>query len=339
MKIECQSCHKKYEVPDDRLPLGKEVSFPCQACKQTIKLDLRAKAPQGGAAASTATGKEFLTGEPLKQKILKSVHDLPPMPQTVHRAREIIADANSSFKDLAKVLETDPGLATKVLKMANSSYYGLSGEVSSLQHASVVLGHKTIGELMTVAGTSAILGKTLPGYGLDAGDLWQHSMGVAFGSRIIAKKKRPALVDDAFAAGIIHDSGKLILDKYILERKESFEKFMAGGENGFLAAEKAILGFDHAEIAYDVCRSWHVPEALTVAIRYHHCPSESGGNELACIVHIADSMAIMTGLGTGIDGMMYRMDQKAMESLGLKEDDMPEVMTELAESVEQIAMQ
>ena len=73
-------------------------------------------------------------------------------------------------------------------------------------------------------------------------------MGVAFGSRIIADKKSPALANDAFAAGLIHDSGKLILDKHVLERKETFEEFMAGGQQSFLSAEKQILGFDHSEM-------------------------------------------------------------------------------------------
>jgi len=261
------------------------------------------------------------------------------MPQTVHKAREIMANQSSSFKDLAKVLETDPAIATKVLRMANSSYYGLSGEVSSIQHASVVLGHKTIGDLMTIAGTSSLLSNTLQGYGLEAGDLWQHSMGVAFGSRIIAKKKKPGLVDDAFAAGIIHDAGKLILDKYILERKEAFEEFMADAQQSFLSAEKQILGFDHAEIAYEVCKSWHVPETLTIAIRYHHGPSRSEGSELAYIVHVADSIAMMSGMGTGIDGMLYQMDDNAMELLGLQEEEMTDIMAELVESVEKIAEQ
>jgi len=340
-----------YDIADERLPIGEEIAFPCPVCKGTVELDLRSKSAQDSAppsqmsqkeqqkrsATSIPSAKKQPSGEALKKRILRTVSDLPPMPQTVHKAREIMANPSSSFKELAKVLETDPAVATKVLRMANSSYYGLSGEVSSIQHASVILGHKTIGDLMTIAGTSSLLSNILKGYGLDAGDLWQHSMGVAFGSKIIANKKRPGLADDAFAAGIIHDAGKLILDKYILERKEAFEEFMADGQQSFLSAEKQILGFDHAEIAYAVCKSWHVPEALTIAIRYHHDPCQSEGSELAYIVHVADSIAIMTGMGTGIDGMSYQMDDNAMEFMNLQEAELTDIMTELVESVEKIA--
>lgn len=353
MRIVCSSCNKVYNIPDERLPIGKEVSFACKACKGVIKIDLRSKSEQditpstqasqeekreaSGHLSPFAKSQESKSGEALKKRILRAVGDLPPMPQTVQKARKIMRDPKSNFRELAKVLETDPAMATRVLKMSNSSYYGLSGEVTSLQHASVVLGYKTIGDLMTIAGTSDLLSNTLKGYGMEAGDLWQHSMGVAFGSRIIAAKKRPGLADDAFAAGIIHDSGKLILDRYIEEQQKAFQEFMADGQQMFLSAEKQILGFDHAEIAYEVCKSWNIPEALTVAIRYHHYPSHSDGSELAYIVHVADSMAMMTGMGIGIDGMLYKMEDKAMEFLGLQEEEMPDIMAELAESVGKIA--
>ncbi len=337
MRVECANCSNAFEIPDDRLPKGKEIAFPCPACKGTIKLDLSSKSAQDVPPQSQAEEQEALpTGEALKKRILRTVGDLPPMPQTIHKVREIMSSTSSSFKELAQVLETDPALATKVLKMSNSAYYGMSGQVSSIQHASVVLGHKTLGELMTMAGVSGLLDNSLEGYGLDAGHLWQHSMEVAFGSRIIANKKSPGMADNAFAAGLIHDSGKLILDKHVHERKRVFQEFMANGQQSFLAAEKEILGFDHAEIASEVCKSWNVPDALSVAIRYHHYPSESQGDELAYIVHMADSLAIMTGMGAGIDGMSYQMDDKAMGLLGLKDEDLSEIMIEVVESVEKM---
>jgi HD-like signal output (HDOD) protein len=278
-------------------------------------------------------------GEALKKIILRSVGDLPPMPQTVFKVRDIIANPKSSFKELAEVLETDQAIAAKVLKIANSAYYGIIGGVSSIQQAAVVLGHRTLGDVITVAGSSNILGNTLAGYGLEAGGMWRHSMGVAFGSKIIANMKKPSLANDAFAAGLIHDVGKLILDQYILQRKEVFDEFMADGQHSFLNAEEHILGFDHSEIAFEVCNKWRVPETLTTAIRYHHYPSRSNDNELAYIVHMADALAMMTGLGLGIDGLLYKIDDKAEEFLGLKEEETNDIMAEIVESVEKISDQ
>lgn len=341
MKVECPTCHAAYNIPDERLSSGKKIAFPCPACKGTIQIDLESGSADDVNPPSQGFQEEGEkpSGEALKKLILRSVSDLPPMPQTVFKAREIIEDPKSSFKELAEVLKTDQAIATKILKIANSAYYGIIGGVSSIQQAAVVLGHKTLGDVITVAGSSGILSNTLEGYGLEAGEMWRHSMGVAFGSQIIATRKNPSLVSDAFAAGLIHDVGKLILDRYIFERKETFDEFMADGRSSFLIAEAQILGFDHSEIAAELCTKWRVPDALTKAIRYHHYPSKSEGDELAYIVNMADTLSMMAGLGLGVDGLRYRMDEEAEEFLGLEEEDTNDIMTEVVESVEKISEQ
>jgi len=273
----------------------------------------------------------------LKKKILRHMKDLPPIPQTILKAREIMTNPDSDFKELANLFETDQAIAAKILKLSNSPYYGYSGKITSIQRASVILGHKTLIELLTVIGTAGLLGNKLAGYWLDSGALWKHSLAVAFGSRIIASKIDPALSNDAFTSGLIHDVGKLILDQYIKERWELFEKFMADGEHTFLDAEKKILDLDHAEVASEVCKNWNIPEPLTVAIRYHHHPSHSNSSELAYIVHVADAIAMMTGLGVGIDGTSYQMDDTAMAFLNLREENLNDIMGKVIEAVQKIS--
>ena len=334
VRIECPNCQKKYKIKEEKLPKGKDVAFPCPACKSTIEVRLPTQTEPGTPAAATESSDEQeAQREALKKEILRGLGELPPMPQILMRAREIMENPSSGFAELAAVLETDQAIATRVLKMANSSYYGMSGKVSSIKHASVVLGQKTLGELITMVSASSVLGNTLTGYGLDSGDLWLHSLVVAFASKHLATMKKPELANDAFSAGLIHDSGKLILDPYVTERKDSFEDFMRDGEKTFLSAEKAILGFDHSEIAAEVCKEWQIPESLTGAIRYHHYPGSSGGDELAFIVHVADTVAIMTGIGAGIDGMLYEMDEKALELLGLEGEDLTDLMWQAADYV------
>jgi HD-like signal output (HDOD) protein len=190
-----------------------------------------------------------------------------------------------------------------------------------------------------LAGSSSMLAGRLEGYGLDAGDLWKHSLGVAFGAKLIAAQKSPELAEDAFAVGLIHDCGKLVLDEPILERKSLFTNIMASGEQSFLKTEKTVLGFDHPEIAHALCKSWNVPDSLTIAIRYHHAPARSQGDKMTLIVHVADALAMMSGLGTGIDGMAYEMDPQAMALLGFQEEDIPEIMEQMVEAVMKITDQ
>lgn len=339
MKIQCPQCKKEYTIAEKHLKAYKgDVSLPCPNCKSPIQIHIESQPSSPDSPPSSASGQEGIpekeSGQTLKERIFRTLKDLPPMPQVAQKARKVLSDPDSSFTDLAKVIETDQGIVTRVLKLANSPYYGCSGNVSSVQHASVVLGGKTLMELLNLACSSEILAKTLEGYDLDAGDLWMHSLAVANGSLIIARKVNPGLEQDAFAAGLIHDVGKIILDPYVFERKKEFQSFVQDGKESFLYAEKEILGFDHAELASEVCEQWQIPGHIALSIRYHHDPSPSDGDDLSYIVHMADAIAIMSGIGAGIDGMLYRIHEKAMEHLRLKQDDLTDIMADMADYVE-----
>ena len=215
----------------------------------------------GGQATSTSPAKKeagvksellkfldgmSLRGEALERKILRTLDDLPAMPRIIMKARRMMQNPQANYTEFERALEADQGIATRVLRLANSAYYGVSGTVSSIQRASVILGYQTIGELVLVTGTSALLDRELRGYGLETGDMWRHAMAVSFGARKIAILKREHLADDAFTAGLIHDVGKLILNKYLLERKSLFEKYTNVEHRSLVATEKKLLGLNHA---------------------------------------------------------------------------------------------
>jgi len=336
MKLTCKNCNQTYEIPDERLKsFGTSFTLPCPSCKKPILVDLEQKEKTPPPEPEKAPDKtELPSGKKLKEKILNSVKDLPPMPQVAQKARQVVSDPDSDFKDLAKVIESDQAIVAGILKIANSAYYGAVGRVASVQQAAVVLGVKTLQELLTIACAAGLLGGELKGYELSAGDLWKHSLFTAAASRLLARRDHPSLAEDAFSAGLIHDAGKLILDPYVLKRKELFYQKLASGNITFLNAEKAILGFDHAEIAHDVCEKWQIPKHLSLAIKYHHAPSLSNDNGMAYILHVADSIALMSGLGEGLDGMQYGMDQKAMAFLKLTESDIQEILPEALDYVE-----
>lgn len=178
MHIVCKECSKTYTLPDDRLPHGKIVSFPCPACKSKITLDLREPVEESPSESDRLVFKPLadesesqLTSDDIKKKIIKRINDLPPMPKVLFKARQVLSDPNSSFKDISKIIETDQAIAAKILKVANSAYYGLSGMVSSIHQASVVLGYQTLEQVITMVSSASLLGKQLKGYGLNAGGL------------------------------------------------------------------------------------------------------------------------------------------------------------------------
>lgn len=351
MKITCPECQKVFEIPRERLKrYDKQIAFPCPSCKKgQIRIEMNSAADEPSAAKPRKIMKKIVPPKPLeaakqppsgmalKRLVLQRLEELPPMPQIVLRAREIMADQTAGISDLVALLQNDLSIVTKVLRLSNSAYYGLSGKISTVQHAAVLLGQKTLSEVITMAGVSDLMGKELPGYGMDSGDLWRHSLAVGFGAQLLAARVKPQLSNDAFVAGLIHDGGKIILDEYVLQRQEEFETYMADGEQTYLEAEKDLMGVDHCEIAADICKKWMLPDAIHLPIRWHHNPSRSGGNELALFLHVADYFAKMSGMGTGPDDLHYQMEEDAVESLGFQEDELDALLVDVMESVEKIA--
>ncbi|MDY6903166.1 MAG: HDOD domain-containing protein [Thermodesulfobacteriota bacterium] len=351
MKIKCDNCSKSYKIPDEKIPKAKkQVTLPCPSCKHIIEVNLTEPAATTGSSATPPgkTGKmkimveagsdtDHLVGDALRAKILKKKSYLPPMPQVVYKARKILADPNSSFNEIGEILEADQAIAARVLRMANSAYYGMKGQVSSIRQASVLLGVQTLGELITVAGSSELLGNRLKGYDYSSGLLWKHSLAVAYVSEMIAEKRNPEKKEDAFLAGLIHDAGKLMLDPFILERRDVINDFLENREKSFLAAEQQILELDHSEIGYELCQQWNIPNAQAVAIRYHHAPAETDGNQLAYILHMADWLAMLGGFGADFPGMLESMDNTAMDVLGLTRDDTDAISGKMVEFVSSVS--
>ena len=273
----------------------------------------------------------------LEKKILRDVKDLPPMPKVILKAQQMMADPDLDVKAVASVIETDQAIAVKVLRLANSTYYGLSGKVSSIQHAFVVLGYKTLGQILSIASFSTFMGKSLPGYGFESEDLMRHSLAVALSSKVIAEKIGSSLASEAHTAGLIHDIGKIILDKYIIEKKETFKTFLENEQRTFLNAEQKIIGFDHAEIAFEICKKWNIPNTMTQAIKYHHYPSSSQKDELSYILHLADYIAAKIGGGYDSDDLLYQLEEGTMNYLSIRYKDVSTIMSEVIESISQLS--
>ena len=348
MIIECSNCKKKFKIQEDRLPKDKVVAFTCKNCGDKIRLDLRTEQVDNEKSSESESHHRDSAPAPqpemgsdddgLKDKILKNVKELPPMPQVVVKTQELIEDSNADAKKIAETIETDQSIATKVLKVANSSYYGMSGKISSISHASVVLGHKVLGEVVTLAGAEGILNGKLPGYGYDSKDLWKHSLAVAFGAKNISNSKNADLAKEAHMAGLIHDVGKIILDPFIAEKKEEIESFMEKEEKTFLEAESLYFGFSHADIASEVCKKWNFPDAINFAIRHHHQPSASDGNELTYILHMSDYIAYLSGIGYDDDDVLYELEEGTMDYLSMTNEGMSEMVLNVTESVNKISV-
>gem|GEM_PF-192490 len=272
----------------------------------------------GGEGLIDGEAVEADPGGLLKQEILAKVKELPPMPDVLMKAQEILADPSTGPHEAARLLATDQAIAARVLRVANSAYYGFPGKISSIEKASALFGTKLLRKLLGDMSVSSLGRNYLKGYGVKSGDQWRHALATACSARCVAEISFPEMAEDAYMAGLLHDCGKLVLDNPIYERKERFKKEMADGRRSFLDAERAILGFDHAEIAYALCSRWKIPEFIAIAIRYHHKPSHSGSNLLAHLVHYGNHLAIKSRLGASTHGGPLTLDRYTRKILNFK---------------------
>ena len=255
---------------------------------------------------------------------------LPPMPEILARAREVMADENASFSEIDKVLETDRAMATRLLRLANSAYYGLSIPISTVQQAAAVLGVQTIYEILIVVSSSKMISRQIKGYGLSAREVWEHSLSVAYGGKFLAEKLFPELVNDAFMAGLIHDAGLLLLDPHIQEHSERIQAHFAEGGTIY-ETEMEIFGFDHGELAAHYLPQWKLPANQIHAVRFHHNPSMSGNDILSYILHVADFI----GRGGNLEWHLT-LDDTALFEIGLTSEELEVLADEVESSIDQV---
>ncbi|MFA5880997.1 MAG: HDOD domain-containing protein [Eubacteriales bacterium] len=266
--------------------------------------------------------------------IIHKVDELPALPQITYRVLKLTSDPKTSIAELANTIVKDQVLTAKVLRMANSVYYGYARRIYSISEALIILGFSTVRNLVLAASVYTVMDKELQGYFLPKGDLWKHCMSTALIARSLAKKVNYELPDQAFIAGLLHDIGKIVLNTYM---KESFHSVIekVNKENiPFMDAEQQILGFDHAIVGSRVAEKWNLPQELVEAIASHHSPSRAEINpKLTSLTHIADAASMAMGIGLGGDGMLYPFDGFATRQLNITEEIIEQTIGEIADSM------
>ncbi len=249
--------------------------------------------------------------------ILAAVKDIPPLPAIVPRVMAVLNDPNSSVAELAKILGSDQAIASKLLRLSNSAFYGFSKHIGTIHDAVVLLGFKTIKGLIYALSLYSSFNQRVGGYKMDKGELWRHSLCAAYTAQSISTKTKLGNSEQAFVAGLMHDIGKTILGEFLTNGSEDFAKAAEDEEFFFVKAEQRILGISHPEIGAKVCEKWNLPAELLEAVKFHHNPSEfDGDNPLVPIVHLADAACLILGLGMGVDGLSYPFDDNALKKIG-----------------------
>jgi putative nucleotidyltransferase with HDIG domain len=255
------------------------------------------------------------------ERILERVTELPFSPVAA-KILELARDDRAGARDIAKIIAQDQAFTARLLKIANSPYYGQARTVTTVQQAVPILGVDTISSLaLALFSFSSQLedGDEI----LTLREIWEHSMGSAFWSRQLAQRIGHAAAEETFIAGLLHDMGKALLHRFF---KNDFLLAVGMVEQegiGLQEAEQRILGTDHATAGAAVATRWHLPPVLTHTIKYHHSPFSLPDDvdlsirKTVAIVHVADALAERFEIGRGVEYDLTLIDNEVWDYLAI----------------------
>ena len=264
-------------------------------------------------------------------QLIDEAGKLYPIPQAAQKALVLIHKAETSAIDLAQVIGTDQVLAAHVLRWANSAYFGMGNRIATVQQAIVVLGLDITEEIIMTYSLSDQLNQPVPGYELRRGELWQHALGTAIGAKLISQQRHLKIDEEAYFAGLLCDIGKLVFEKLLRNADIGQVEW---GQHSFLEMERNTLGLDHASLGSELARRWQLPENLVMAIAHHHDPQVAQSHQLlASTIHVADAAMMMLGVGIGVDGLRYSLDEAALQRLGMTGDSLFQLVGQISDQL------
>lgn len=274
-----------------------------------------------------------------REAILARVRQLPALSAAAVRVGELARDERSSAADFERTIRNDAALTANLLRIVNAACFGLRSRAASVRQAVALLGVKRTAEVAAAAALGPLIPARLPGYGVAASDFWLHSVAVASLSERLALELELERPDRIFTAGLLHDMGKLAVGSWFAaESGEILGRARAGGT--LVAAEEAVLGFDHAEVGAAVADAWALPPEVTLVARRHHAPGavpDGPGRRLVDLVHVADGLAHALGFGADAGELARAVDGGAEARLGVRPRDLERAASACLDDIRELA--
>ena len=271
-------------------------------------------------------------GQSFKDKDrVKSIDGLPSFPATHAEIMKLARSDDSSSDDLAEKIQLDPSFLAQVLKLVNSSYYGFRKPTNSLKLAVTLLGTEEIGNLVMAAQVFEKFGNYEGGGGLDLAEFWRHSVGTAFIARAVGKKLQTE-IEAAFLGGLLHDLGKVVLDRYFADYYRAVFEAVASNNQTILSAEMDLLGVGHEEIGGQLASAWKFSENYTACIEHHHNPTATRRyTRLVYVIHIADCLCRQLEYGSGGDSVVPEISSEILDHFSMGDRGM-QILTDAAKA-------
>ena len=219
----------------------------------------------------------------LAMRLTAAVDSMPAFPKSVQKILDLTRDVACSPKDLVQVIDKDPVVTVKVLRVVNSAYYGLSNPITSVDHAVVFLGFNTIKNLaLSIAAIGMLPSQALTGF--DSQRYLMHSLTTAGIARQLAQSLPQADSHDCFIAGLLHDFGKVVVAQFMQEEFKRSLELSLWKEVPLHVAVQEVLGVDHTTVGAMLAQKWRFADDLVETIEHQHQPEKSDTDMMACVV-------------------------------------------------------
>ncbi|HEX2869138.1 MAG TPA: HDOD domain-containing protein [Ignavibacteriales bacterium] len=261
------------------------------------------------------------------EKITESIKDLPTLPTIFYAISEAMNNPRSTTDDIAKIVSTDQASAFKVLKVANSPFFGFRGRIDTIPQAILHLGFNELKNIILALSVIKFFSKSKYSEYLKPRDFWAHSIAAGICTRMLGASVKAPNLEQYFLAGILHDIGKLLLLDLLGEQYLEVFRIIEKKNCLIKEAERASIGIDHAEAGRLLAERWKLPPVIKNTIYYHHFGLNDGkADTLTACVHMADIAVRMFDLGNPGDHLVPQPNLKALNTLALPAD----VFTDIA---------
>lgn len=268
----------------------------------------------------------------LIQQALKKVASIATLPEVTAKILKTVEDPKSSAAMLHKIVSHDPALVTRILKVVNSAFYGLPGQIASIERAIVLLGLNAVKNIAVAASLGQLFRGAKLCEGFTAKDLWTHCICVAVTARDLARQGKLPIADEAFLAGMIHDLGLLV---QLQTAPEQFQKVCERARTEprpFCEIEREVIGVDHQQLGAGLAELWKFPRSCQLVAGYHHQPEAlAGERNLVSLVNIADTLAAQAGIGFTLTALQQSYDLSLHAELNLSSEAVERVKSSITE--------
>lgn len=270
-------------------------------------------------------------------QLLAESERIEPVPQVVHQLMDLADDLEAPVSEITELILYEPVITANLLKLANSAAFGFRKHVDSVFDAVVMLGLKRVVEIVLLSSVTPSIRSARTGYGLEEGQLWKQSVSCALMASAVAEAVDGSVRHVVFTATLLKDIGVIVMDRHVQAAGQSLAAMMQAEDIDLIAAERQLLGVDHARLGGRIARHWNFSDLLADTIQGHHLtdPAETIAAETA-MVHLADCMCCMSGINAALFCSGYQHYDRVRDQLQLTETAVNQIMSDFYSRKEDI---